>query len=77
MGFDEGTAALRDNAARAPDGSRWRHLKTGGEYTVLMHVLIEATLSPAVIYRKPDADPAETWCRPGEEFFDGRFERID
>lgn len=68
-------AALAANRERAPYLSTWCHLKSGGVYAVTMHVLIEATLEPAVIYYKRHAPPEETWCRPASEFFDGRFER--
>lgn len=68
--------AIRENQEVAPYLSLWRHVKSGGEYMVRMHVILEATLEPAVIYYKRLADPAETWCRPASEFFDGRFERV-
>lgn len=78
MTFEEAKAALAANSARALHLSRWRHVKTGHEYVVHDHVLLEATLEPAVVYyRHRSADPFETmWCRPASEFFDGRFERI-
>lgn len=69
-------AAVATNRALAPYLSTWRHLKSGGEYAVKEHVLIEATLEPAVVYYKRFAPPDETWCRPASEFFDGRFERM-
>lgn len=76
--LEEAKAALAENRARALPLSRWRHRKTGHEYQVHGHVLIEATLEPAVIYYKVrSVDPSEpTWCRPASEFFDGRFECI-
>lgn len=67
---------IRYNQTVAPYLSQWKHVKSGDTYTVRMHVIIEATLQPAVVYYKPYADSAETWVRPASEFFDGRFERI-
>lgn len=60
------------NMEHAPVGSRWRHKKTGGEYTIVMHAIIELTLSPSIVYR----DEKNAWVRPALAFFD-RFERID
>ncbi len=76
MSLDAAKDQIRANQKRAPYLSEWRHKKSGGEYAVKMHVIIEATLEPAVVYYKRHADPAETWCRPASEFFDGRFEVI-
>ena len=75
-GIDAVREQIKDNRVRAPYLSAWRHKKSGGSYTVQMHVIIEATLEPAVVYYRQFADPRETWCRPASEFFDGRFEAI-
>jgi hypothetical protein len=77
MTLDDAKAAIKINRERAPYLSYWRHAKSGKKCVVKFHVLIEATLEPAVVYYERYADPVETWCRPAAEFFDGRFERID
>jgi hypothetical protein len=53
----------------------YRHLKSGGEYELLLVGHDEATLNPMVIYRSLDDE--EIWCRPAKEFFDGRFVPIN
>jgi len=54
---------------------RWRHLKTGGEYTLVGTCRIEATNVPAYAYK---SDVTGTvWVRPMDEFLDGRFEKIE
>lgn len=68
---------LGHNARRAPQGSHWRHRKTGGVYVIDHHGLIEATLEPAVVYRPKDGTPGLVWVRPAAEFFDGRFEEVN
>lgn len=57
-----------------PIGSRWKHLKTGGVYQVLLIGLREEDGTPAVAYRKINTEL--TWFRPVAQFTDGRFERI-
>ena len=52
-------------------GSRWTHRKSGGRYTVVAGVVIEATVTPAVAYRSDET--RVTWVRPLVEFLDGRF----
>lgn len=48
-----------------------QHVKTGGLYRIVAHGLIEADLTPAVIYQaKRDGS---VWVRPASEFDDGRF----
>jgi hypothetical protein len=76
MTLEEAKAELAANRERAPYLSYWKHVKSGGEYAVQMHVIIEATLEPAVVYYRRFADPSEYWCRPAKEFLDGRFERV-
>jgi hypothetical protein len=75
MTLDEAKMEVKRNQTRGPYLSEWKHLKTGGSYAIKMHVLMEATLEPCVVYYKKFADPLETWCRPASEFFDGRFAR--
>ncbi|MFV1851621.1 MAG: DUF1653 domain-containing protein [Thalassospira sp.] len=55
-------------------GSLWRHVKSGGEYQVIGACRIEATNTPAYLYRSTET--GQVWCRPLDEFHDGRFERI-
>lgn len=74
--LEDVTAAIVANRERAPYLSDWQHQKTGFVYRVLHHVIIEATMEPAVTYYRRSAPPEETWCRPAAEFFDGRFERV-
>jgi hypothetical protein len=66
-------------ATRKGDGEaseRWRHKKRGTAYEIITReAIIEATETPAVVYRCL-AD-ATVWVRPAEEFFDGRFERVN
>jgi hypothetical protein len=50
----------------------WRHLKTGGIYTVSCVGRIEATLEFAVVY----AGESGVWIRPYAEFIDGRFVKV-
>lgn len=56
-----------------------RHLKTGGVYQIIAtNARIEATLDEVVVYQKMhDPDHGSVWIRPAEEFFDGRFERVE
>ena len=75
MTLDDAKVAIEENRKRAPYLSDWVHVKSGGKYAVQYHVIIEATLEPAVVYYKRHADPRETWVRPASEFFDGRFEK--
>lgn len=49
----------------------WEHRKRGGFYQILTYCVIEATMTPAVVYM--NMETKITWCRPCEEFFDGRF----
>jgi len=56
-----------------PVGSRWRHKKTGGIYTVENVVVIESSMQLCVVYRSM----LIPWCRPVVEFGDGRFERVN
>ena len=58
----------------APVGSRWLHRK-GGEYVVVGHCLLEATVTPAILYSHDDPG-SPFWARAASEFLDGRFTRI-
>lgn len=60
----------------ATPGSVWRHRKTQGLYeVVLSNALIEASKTPAVVYRA--RSDGQVWVRPVAEFMDGRFEQVD
>lgn len=52
----------------------WRH-RNGVVYAVSHGAMIEATLTPAVIYYVADTWPPGSlcWVRPLDEFLDGRF----
>lgn len=67
-------AICAEAIARAPKGSRWRHIK-GGEYLVIGIGIAEGSQRPVVIY-KPIEGHQPPWLRSADEFFDGRFERI-
>lgn len=54
--------------------TRYRHVKTGREYSFTAIGKWEPNLEPVVIYEAPDGT---VWVRPAVEFFDGRFEAID
>lgn len=69
--YDTAVAALRGRGPHA--GSRWRHLKTGGRYEVVCNGLVEASLTPCVVYRSLDRPAEPYWVRPLDEFLDGRF----
>lgn len=51
------------------NGMEVRHVKTGRDYIVLCTAIIEATMTPAVVYGHGD----QMWVRPLDEFCDGRF----
>lgn len=55
-------------------GVKFRHNKTGREYTVIATGLLESDLSPVVIYKNAQG---QVWVRPHAEFNDGRFTCID
>ena len=46
--IETANAEIAVNSAKAPEGSVWRHKKSGGVYVVKLHVIVEATLAPAV-----------------------------
>lgn len=49
---NEGLYALDASEVRA--GQQWKHLKTGGTYTVIATGLDEASLAPVVVYKGSD-----------------------
>lgn len=53
----------------------WQHKKTGGVYTLVGSCWIEKTAEIAVLYR--GNFDGKIWCRPAQEFFDGRFVRYE
>ncbi len=57
------------------EGSLYRHLKTGGLYTIVCAAEIEKTLAEVIVYRS--VETGRTWVRPTKEFFDGRFKLED
>jgi len=67
--------SITDGVEDNHTGEQYKHLKTGGLYTVLGKCRIEATNVPGVLYVRDGDDVV--WARPASEFFDGRFERID
>lgn len=67
---------LGEVAKRAPRNTRWRHLKSGGEYLVTGHCYIEATARPGVLYTPLYGAQGFAWVRDAEQFLDGRFERL-
>ncbi len=52
----------------------WQHVKSGGLYTVEGECMIEADMTPAIIYRS--LWDSAVWVRPKSEFYDGRFRNI-
>lgn len=52
-------------------GMEVRHVKSGGNYTVVCEATIEATMTAAVVYRAEK--DGSVWVRPTKEFCDGRF----
>lgn len=53
-------------------GSLWTHRK-GGMYRVITTAILEATLTPVVVYEGNGI----RWVRPVVEFTDGRFTQAD
>lgn len=69
------TPSQLDDCSAAAAGKRreaeWRHVKTGGLYTLIGRGRIEADFSAVIIYRA--AKDGTIWVRPEAEFMDGRF----
>jgi hypothetical protein len=55
-------------------GDYYRHVKSGGNYTVICVALEEATEKPVVIYQSQQDH--RIWSRPMEDFMDGRFKKF-
>ena len=55
-------------------GTLWQHQKSGGEYTITGHCMLEATRKAAVLYRCHET--GILWARDADEFLDGRFEQL-
>ena len=56
-------------------GSIWRHKKSRHVYVIIGVCQLEATNTPAFLYRRPKE--GITWARDMDEFLDGRFERVE
>lgn len=63
---------IRKNITSALPGTSWRHKKTGNVYQVIGGCRIEATNKLGILYAREGV----VWCRPSEEFLDGRFEAL-
>jgi len=48
------------------------HVKSGGQYEVLMEGTLESSLVTMTIYKS--VDTGKIWIRPSNEFNDGRFD---
>lgn len=58
-----------------PPRQRWRHVKTGGIYELIVGgACMEANNQPVAVYQSVGPGRA-TWVRPLNEFMDGRFVR--
>jgi hypothetical protein len=67
-------ALAREKAGRLEaETAKWRHVKTGGIYTIVSEGLLEADMTEVVVYRK--VANGQIWVRPRVEFYDGRFVR--
>ena len=54
----------------------WQHVKSGGLYMIMEDEAVnEADLRPMVVYKS--LWDGVVWCRPTEEFHDGRFRQIE
>lgn len=50
------------------------HVKTGVQYELLFHGILEKDCIPCVIYMNDST--GAIWVRPSREFFDGRFKMV-
>ncbi|WP_310619709.1 DUF1653 domain-containing protein [Flexibacterium corallicola] len=57
-------------------GTLWKHVKSGGIYTVFATCQIEATNEPGILYHSVEGK-GPLWCRPFKEFLDGRFMPVE
>jgi hypothetical protein len=64
------------NRPRIGTGTIWRHEKTKHNYVVTGHCIIEKSGVAAVLYRRYPGGMVD-WCRPTEEFLDGRFTKVE
>lgn len=83
-GVSQALAELKDVSSAPPEdvlhwglarclwNTSWRHKKTGNVYQVVGGCRIEATGELGILYAREGI----VWCRPSEEFLDGRFESI-
>lgn len=62
----EETNKIMAKAVGIYPGMEVRHVKTGGDYIVVCEATIEATMTPAVVYRSKADD--KVWVRPTREF---------
>lgn len=75
-------AGIRAAMQRQPQAvqKRWRHLKRGLTYIELARGTMQASddgcldMQPVVVYRSEK--DGSIWCRPQDEFEDGRFEAL-
>jgi hypothetical protein len=78
-GYDAGQrAAPQPTGQPSPavsNSEMWRHKKSGGIYAWVMTVVREEDQKVLVVYR--GVNDGVRWARPADEFYDGRFERID
>lgn len=70
---DTATPALGEREQR-PVRDLFVHKKTGGIYEFVCAAQVEADLSNVVVYR--NIDSGRTFTRPGQEFWDGRFQKL-
>lgn len=55
-------------------GTLWRHIASGGVYTVRHIAFMEDDYSKVIVYQDPDGD-GPVWVRPVKEWA-GRFEYV-
>lgn len=74
----DGMVELRNKMMRVLShhavGSRWLHVKTDREYTIIGKCRLEGTNAPAYLYV---GDDEIVWARDMDEFLDGRFVKIE
>ena len=56
-------------------GSLWIHVRSGGIYTTVQECQIEYNDTLGILYKSLEG--GKLWCRPMEEFLDGRFKPIN
>lgn len=55
-------------------GMKVRHVKSGADYKVIGHALMESSFASVVVYE--GINDGKKWVRPLDEFCDGRFTGI-